>query len=88
MRDIGEIEQRVQNLEYYSTLNFLEKTAADEQFLDDSTGLPRVKTGIVVDPFTGHKVADVANEDYKAAVDIVNGGTGSSDLSVFVRYVR
>jgi hypothetical protein len=73
MRDIGSIEQRVQNLEYYSTLNFLEKVAADEQFLDDSTGLPRVKTGIVVDPFTGYKVADVTSEDYNAAVDIDKG---------------
>jgi hypothetical protein len=73
MRDIGEIEQRVQNLEYYSTLNFLEKTAADETFLDDSTGLPRVKTGIVVDPFNGHKVADVTSEDYSAAIDILTG---------------
>jgi hypothetical protein len=72
MRDIGEIEQRVQNLEYYSTLNFLEKTAAEETFLDDSTGLPRVKTGIVVDPFSGHKIADVTNGDYNAAVDILN----------------
>jgi hypothetical protein len=73
MRDIGSIEQRVQNLEYYSTLNFLEKIAADEQFLDDSTGLPRVKTGIVVDPFTGYKIADVTSEDYNAAVDIDKG---------------
>lgn len=70
MRDIGNIEQRVQNLEYYSTLNFLEKTAAGEQFLDDSTGLPRVKTGIIVDPFTGHKIADVSSEDYNASIDI------------------
>lgn len=73
MRDIGEIEQRVQNLEYYSTLNFLEKVAADEQFIDDASGLPRVKTGIVVDPFTGFKIADVVNEDYSAAVDKSKG---------------
>lgn len=73
MRDIGELEQRIQNLEYYSTLNFLEKEAIQEQFLDDSTGLPRVKTGIVVDPFTGHKIADVSSEDYNAAIDIENG---------------
>lgn len=73
MRDIGEIEQRVQNLEYFSTLNLLEKVASDEQFLDDSTGLPRVKTGIVVDPFSGGKISDVTSEDYSAAIDNTKG---------------
>jgi hypothetical protein len=73
MRDIGEIEQRVQNLEYFSNLNLLEKTASDEQFIDDSTGLPRVKTGIVADPFTSFKIADVLNEDYNASIDMIKG---------------
>lgn len=73
MRDIGEIEQRVQNLEYFSTLNFLEKDALDETFIDDSTGLSRVKTGVVVDPFNNYKIADVTNEDYEAAVDLEKG---------------
>lgn len=73
MRDIGLIEQRVQNLEYFTTLSWLEKQAINEQFLDDTTGLPRVKTGVVVDPFTGHKIADVSTEDYKAAIDPLTG---------------
>ncbi len=70
MRDIGEIDQRVQNLEFLSTLNFLEKTALDETFVDDATGLPRVKTGIVVDPFSSFQISDVSNEDYEAAIDV------------------
>lgn len=73
MRDIGLIEQRVQNLEYFTTLSWLEKQAINEQFIDESSGLPRVKTGIVVDPFTGHKIADVSTEDYKAAIDPQTG---------------
>jgi len=70
MRDIGKIEQRVQNLEYFSTLNELEKAATAEQFFDDETGLPRVKNGIVVDPFDTHRSADVSNEDYNASIDL------------------
>lgn len=70
MRDIGEIEQRVQNLEYFTSLNFLEKNALNEEIIDDSTGLVRPKTGMVVDPFTGHNISDVTNEDYNAAIDI------------------
>ncbi len=73
MKDIGEINQRVQNLEFLSTLNFLERSALDETFVDDETGLPRVKTGVVVDPFSDFKVSDVSNEDYEAAVDTEKG---------------
>lgn len=87
MRDIGELEQRIQNIEYYSTLNFLEKEAIQEQFLDDSTGLPRVKTGVVVDPFTGYKIADVSSEDYTAAIDIQNGEVRPSIATKQFRFV-
>lgn len=87
MRDIGELEQRIQNIEYYSTLNFLEKEAIQEQFLDDSTGLPRVKTGVVVDPFTGYKIADVSSEDYNAAIDIQNGEVRPSIRTKQFRFV-
>lgn len=73
MRDIGEIEQRVQNLEFFTTLSWLEKQSIQEQITDEISGLPRVKTGIVVDPFTGHNIADVTNEDYNAAIDIQTG---------------
>lgn len=73
MRDIGELEQRIQNLEYFSTLNFLEKAALDETFVDDSTGLSRVKTGVVVDPLKNYKTSDVANEDFTASVDLKAG---------------
>lgn len=73
MRDIGDIEQRVQNLEYFSILNLLERTALSEDFIDDTTGLSRIKTGVVVDPFKDYKIADIANEDYEAALDLKNG---------------
>ena len=74
MRDIGGIEKRVENLEYYTSLSLLEQDAVNKQDLTilDSTNLPRFKNGIVVDSFKGHSVADVTSSEYLAAIDPTN----------------
>jgi hypothetical protein len=74
MRDIGSIEKRVENLEYYTSLTLLEQDTFSKQDLTilDSQNLPRFKNGIVVDSFKGHSVADVTNVDYLASIDPVN----------------
>lgn len=71
MKDIGNIDKRVNNLEYYTSLTLLEQNAINKQDLTilDSTNLPRFKNGIVVDAFNGSSVADVTNVDYSAAID-------------------
>jgi hypothetical protein len=69
MKDIGKLDRRITNLEYYVTLNLLEKDTATLQIKDATTGLDRFKNGFVVDQFTGHGIGDVKNEDYKIAVD-------------------
>ena len=69
MRDIGLLEKRISNLEYYTSLNLLEKAAKETQITDEETGLARFKNGILVDPFTGHNIGDVLNIDYKASID-------------------
>jgi len=71
MRDIGNIDKRIGNLEYYTSLSLLEQSALNKQDLTilDSTNLPRFKNGIVVDSFNGTSVADVTNADYSIAVD-------------------
>ena len=68
MKDIGKIEDRVNRLEYYTSLNMLEKQAADIPIFDEN-GLDRFKNGILVDPFVGHNVADVSNSDLRASID-------------------
>jgi len=70
MKDIGVIEKRIENLEYYTSLSLLEQNTVSKQDLTilDSQNLPRFKNGIIVDSFTGSGVADVAKPDYKAAV--------------------
>jgi len=51
MRDIGAFENRIKGLEYYVSLNALEKNAASTKVLD-ANGLERSKYGILVDNFT------------------------------------
>ena len=71
MRDIGKLETRIQNLEYYQTLSILEKSATDLS-ITDVNGLERTKYGIIADSFTGHQFGDVTNPDYRCSIDFVN----------------
>lgn len=69
MKDIGKLDRRITNLEYYVTLNLLEKDTATLQIKDAETGLDRFKNGFIVDQFTGHGIGDVKDNDYKVSVD-------------------
>ena len=71
MRDIGNLDTRINNLEYYTSLSLLEQDAINKQDLTilDSTNLPRFKNGIIVDGFKGHSVADVSSAEYQASID-------------------
>jgi len=69
MRDIGRIENRVKNLEYYTTLNLLENETASLQ-IQDADGFDRFKNGFIVDNFSGHGVGDVTNPDYSVSIDL------------------
>lgn len=68
MRDIGRIENRVKNLEYFTTLNLLENQTAALQ-IRDAGGIDRFKNGFIVDNFSGHGIGDVKNPEYKISVD-------------------
>ena len=58
MQDIKKLEDRIRNLEYYTTLSLLEKETAN-LFLPDNDGLNRFKSGFFVDNFSGFKTQDV-----------------------------
>jgi hypothetical protein len=51
MSDISKLEQRIKNLEYYTSLNQLEQSTIN-QFVEDANGLNRFKSGVFVDNFT------------------------------------
>ena len=72
MRDIGRIQRRVENMEYYTQLSLLESDAKGMQ-IQDADGFDRFKNGIITDNFTGHGVGEVSSNDYKNSMDIPNG---------------
>jgi len=68
MSDISNLESRVNNLEYYTALNILEKDAAALQ-IPDTNGLNRFKNGILVDDFSGYSTSDTSNIDYLVTIN-------------------
>ena len=71
MRDIGSLDKRIKNLEYYTSLSLLEKEASSTQIFDGSN--ERLKNGFLVDGFYGHNVGNVSHPDYAVAIDKSNG---------------
>lgn len=68
MRDIGDLEKRIEAVEYYTTLNILEQEAKAKSIRDiDGDEMP--KKGILVDQFKGHVVADNTDPMFAASVD-------------------
>ncbi len=72
MRDIGRLEKRIENVEYYTQLSLLE-TQTQQLQIQDAEGFDRFKNGFIVDNFTGHGIGDVGNLDYKISMDMAQG---------------
>ena len=72
MIDIKQLENRIKNLEYYTTLTLLELDTAVFS-IKDSFGLDRYKNGFIVDSFRGHGIGDVRNPDYNISMDFEEG---------------
>ena len=69
MKDIGRLEKRIDNVEYYTALSLLERDAESFE-IQDSNGLNRFKSGFIVDNFGGHRVGDIQHPDYKNSMDM------------------
>jgi hypothetical protein len=67
-KDITDLQTRVNNLEYYQSLNLLEQKAASLQ-VPDVNGLNRFKNGILVDDFSSYLTADTYNKDFIANIN-------------------
>jgi hypothetical protein len=72
MAEIGALATRVDNLEYYTSLNLLEQATSSLLVKNSSTGLNRFKNGILVDPFAGHDIGDTIDPNYNIAIDPIN----------------
>ncbi len=71
MRDIGRLQDRIENLEFSTALSLLERDAESFE-IQDANGLNRFKSGFVVDNFAGHRLGNTVNKDYKCAIDMVD----------------
>ena len=70
MSDIKAIDDRVNNLEYYTSLSLLEKLTADEVIpgRNDPT-VNRFKNGFIVDNFVNYTTGNPLNSEFKAGFD-------------------
>ena len=68
MADIGKIRDRLDRVEYFTRLSFLENEAANLKFASN-TGIDRFKNGAIVDSFSGHNIGNVLDPDYKVSID-------------------
>ena len=67
MRDIGKLEDRIENLEITSSLSLLELDTKTLQ-IQDADGLTRFKTGFFVDDFKNTSLMDIDNIDCNVSV--------------------
>ena len=70
MKDLRKLEDRIERMEYYTTLSLLEQDTLNTSIKDAVTGLDRFKSGIVVDNFAGHNVGDTFSTEYKCSIDM------------------
>ena len=69
MKDIGRLEDRIENLEETTTLSLLESKTDSLVIRDPDTGLDRFKNGFIVDPFNDFNVADKTLDSLKFDVE-------------------
>lgn len=88
MKDIGNLEKRVKNLEYYTSMSLSEKASKEKTLLYKDNATQKEKYGMVVDNFESFSIADVSHPDYHAAID--GGGlfpvTDLHDIKLSLRY--
>jgi hypothetical protein len=83
MQDISGLQTRINNIEYYSSLNLLEQSTSALQ-IPDALGLNRFKNGILVDNFSTFGVADTYNENFAASINTkTNTMTAALDVKNF-----
>lgn len=68
MRDIGVLKQRIVNLEYYTSLSVLERSATSLVIKDDA-GLDRFKNGIFTDNFNDSSLSNTDDPEQRIAFD-------------------
>ena len=68
MRDIGGLEERIENLETTTSLSLLELDTKTLQ-VQDADGLSRFKSGFFVDDFKNNDLLDITDPDCRVTID-------------------
>lgn len=68
MRDIGVLKQRIVNLEYYTALSLLEKSASS-MTITDSSGNDRFKNGVFTDSFADNTLSSTTDPEQRIVFD-------------------
>ena len=68
MSDISDLQGRINNIEYYTALSNLEKSAQGMQ-IPDVNGLNRFKNGILTDDFSSFSTADTYNTEFNVSIN-------------------
>ena len=102
MDDIGKLEQRIKNLEYYTSLSLLE-TNTSNFFIPDEEGLNRFKSGFFVDNFTSPKAQELSNgiknsldmpnkvlrpSHYTTSTDLIQGPVDNVDATLDLQFAQ
>ena len=72
MKDIGRLDKRISNLEYYVTFNLLEKETSELSVLD-ANGNDRFKNGFLVDNFKDYLACQTSSSEFACALDTDTG---------------
>lgn len=73
MKDISRLENRLSNVEYYTSLSLLETDTQNLTIRDTTTKLDRFKCGFFVDNFKSYNGGEIINRDYKSSIDTSRG---------------
>lgn len=82
MKDIADIDKRLQSIEYYTSLNQLEQRTKDLIIPSSIDGTNRFKNGFFVDQFLDYSLSDLSNPEYSAFIDQSQGMLYPPDVSV------
>ena len=80
MRDISLLENRLDRVEYYTSLSLLEQETKNF-VVKDAANLDRFKNGFFVDSFTSFITSDLNNRNFQASIDVNAGEMRASHFT-------
>jgi hypothetical protein len=73
MQDISRLEDRLRNVEYYTSLSLLETDTKNLTLRDSKTQLDRFKCGFLVDNFKSVSTGSLGDPQHKCSIDTTDG---------------